>query len=93
MAQRGLYLVCYDVSSNRQRVKVQRYLAQYRVSGQKSVCECLMTPGEVIDCLAQLRAMIDLQTDRVHMLALDPRMPREGWGKGRPWDGGPLMVV
>lgn len=93
MAERDLYLICYDVSCPRRWRRVHRLLAGFRVAGQKSVFECLMTRGELELCVAQLRELIDPAEDRVHVLALDPRMPREGWGRGRPWDGGPVVVA
>ena len=93
MVQRSLYLFCYDVSCSRRRRRVQRLLATFRVEGQKSVFECLMTVTEVAYAVEQLRQLIDVQTDRVHVLALDPRLPREGLGQGRPWQGGPHLVV
>ncbi|TSE29908.1 CRISPR-associated endoribonuclease Cas2 [Tepidimonas taiwanensis] len=93
MTQRSLYLFCYDVSCSRRRRRVQRLLATYRVEGQKSVFECLMTLAEVADAVEQLRRLIDPQTDRVHVIALDPRLPREGLGRGQPWQGGPHVVA
>lgn len=93
MAARDLYLFCYDVASPRRWRRVHVLLASYRVSGQKSVFECLMTPSERDACIAQLKETIDSTEDRVHVLALDPQLPREGWGTGRPYDGGPLVVA
>lgn len=92
MTDRDLFLFCYDVSCRRRWRRVHRLLAGYRVAGQKSVFECLMTRAEVDATVAQLRELIDPAEDRVHVLALDPRQPREAWGRGHPWDGGPLVV-
>ena len=92
MASRDLYLFCYDIACRRRWRRVHALLRGYRVEGQKSVFECLMTATERDAAIAQLRALIDPVHDRVHVLALDPRLPREGWGRGRPWDGGPLQV-
>ena len=93
MAHRDLYLFCYDISCPRRWRRVHRLLTGYRVAGQKSVFECLMTNAEVEDCVGRLRGIIDPARDRVHVLALDPRLPREGWGRATVYDGGPLIVA
>jgi CRISPR-associated protein Cas2 len=41
----------------------------------------------------RLRDLVDPAGDRVHLLALDPRLPREGWGRGQPYGGGPVVVA
>jgi CRISPR-associated protein Cas2 len=93
MANRDLYLFCYDVACPRRWRRVHRLLAGYRVAGQKSVFECLMTVAEREACVSELRRLIDPACDRVHVLALDPRLPREGWGIAAPFGGGPLLVT
>jgi len=93
VVERRLYLFCYDISCPRRWRRVHHLLTNYRVAGQKSVFECLMTPGEVEACVATLRETIEPSEDRVHVLALDPRLPREGWGRAMLYDGGPLVVA
>ncbi len=93
MAERDLYLFCYDVSCRRRWRQVYRVLRHWRVAGQKSVFECLMTPAELRLALAQIKLHILPAEDRVHVILLDPRMPREGWGRATMHDGGPLVVV
>lgn len=94
MASRALYLVCYDVSCNRTRRAVHKVLAGFRVSGQKSAFECLFTAGELQRVIGTVEELIDPDTDRVHVIRLDPRMPRQGWGRARMHElGQPLMVV
>jgi CRISPR-associated protein Cas2 len=93
MASRDLYLFCYDISCPSRWRRVHKLLAAYRVTGQKSVFECLMTDAEMRAAVAALRLVIDPTEDRVHILGLDPRMPRQGWGKARLHDGGPLVIA
>lgn len=52
-----------------------------------------MTKTELDACIGDLRELIDPEFDRVHILALDPRSPRHGWGRGKPYDGGPLIIA
>jgi CRISPR-associated protein Cas2 len=52
-----------------------------------------MTTAEFREAVAALRLAIDPAADRIHVLGLDPRMPRQGWGKARLHDGGPLVIA
>lgn len=71
---RSLYLVCYDISEPATLQRVHRYLLGYRIGGQKSFYECWLTPAELRLVEADLGEMIDVQSDRVHIFQLDPRM-------------------
>ena len=72
--QRTLYLVAYDVCEPRRLSKVCRYLTAFRVGGQKSVFEIWATFAELKAIRADLGLLMDLTEDRLHILALDPRM-------------------
>lgn len=72
---RTLYLVAYDVCGDAQRLaRVGRYFNRYRVAGQKSVSEIWVTPAELRTILVDLEELLDTQTDRIQLIALDPRM-------------------
>jgi CRISPR-associated protein Cas2 len=91
---RALYLFCYDISEPRRRCAVHRLLSGFRVEGQKSVFECLLSAGELEGVVEQLPSMIDPTTDRVHIVRLDPRLPKAGWGVASMHEAGkPLMVT
>lgn len=52
-----------------------------------------MTPAELRTAVAELkRAMLPAE-DRIHVMLLDPRMPRQGWGRAAFHDGGPLVIA
>jgi len=72
--KRDLYLVAYDICCPRRLHKVSRYLAGYKVGGQKSVYEIWATPAELGRIRADLAELMDAAEDRVHILVLDPRM-------------------
>lgn len=74
MTQRTLYLVAYDVCDPRRLHKVGRFLTGYKVGGQKSVCEIWATNGELRQIRAELEKLMEADEDRLHILALDPRM-------------------
>lgn len=71
---RTLYLVAYDIVHPRRLARVCRYFKSYRVAGQKSVPEIWVTPAELARIQGDLRQMIDPGQDRLHLIALDPRM-------------------
>lgn len=72
--QRTLYLVAYDVCDPRRLHRVCRYLTGYKVSGQKSVFEIWATDAELREIRGELERLMLLNEDRLHILALDPRM-------------------
>jgi len=71
---RTLYLVAYDVSDPKRLARVCRYFKSWRVAGQKSVPELWITPAELQTICAELDQLIDLDSDRIQIIALDPRM-------------------
>lgn len=78
---RDLYLVAYDVCNPRRLHKVCRYLSGYKVDGQKSVFEIWVTPGELKQIRADLDDLMEPAEDRLHILALDPRMTPRLFGR------------
>lgn len=71
---RTLHLVAYDVCEPHRLQRVCRYLTGYKVGGQKSVFEVWVTPAELRQIRADLDQIMDSGADRLHILALDPRM-------------------
>lgn len=69
---RSLYLAAYDIRSNKMRRRVYKYLSLYRVGGQKSVPEIWVTPSELRMIHEDLQRMVDADTDRLQLVALDP---------------------
>jgi CRISPR-associated protein Cas2 len=72
--QRTLYLVAYDVCEPHRLQRVCRYLTGYKVGGQKSVFEVWVTDAELRHIRAHLDDLMEPAEDRLHILALDPRM-------------------
>lgn len=74
MATRTLYLIAYDVCEPHRLQRVCRYLTGYKVGGQKSVFEVWVTPAELRKIRCDLEYLMVSEEDRLHILALDPRM-------------------
>jgi len=84
--QRTLYLVAYDVCDPKRLHRVCRYLTGFKVGGQKSVFEIWATDGELRQTRTQLEILMDSGEDRLHILALDPRMKTRCLGRAHRFE-------
>jgi CRISPR-associated protein Cas2 len=86
--QRHLFLVAYDISQASARARALKALKGFTVGGQKSLYECWLTHGELQQAMSTLRSLIDMDTDRVAFVQLDPRAAVHTLGVGvAPEDG------
>lgn len=76
-------VIAYDISSNASRRRVLRILRDWRMDGQLSVHECLLTPAEAEELFIQLCEHIDPDHDRLLLAWLNPRRPVHARGPGR----------
>jgi len=73
MPHRDLHLACYDVAEPYRLSKALKLARRYATGGQKSAHELFLTPAERDTLVADMRALLDLATDRFLLLRLDPR--------------------
>jgi len=59
------YLISYDISDDRKRTRVEKYLKNYGVRVQKSVFECMITEAELEKIKRFVENTIDFDTDSV----------------------------
>jgi CRISPR-associated protein Cas2 len=90
---RTLYLVAYDVCEPHRLQKVCRYLTGYKVGGQKSVFEVWVTPAELRDIRSGLDKLMEPGEDRLHILALDPRMKPRCLGRATTFEQRHFAIV
>lgn len=90
---RTLYLVAYDVHNPRRLRRVCKYLTGFKVGGQKSVYECWVTPAELRTMREELDQLMDCAEDRLHIVALDPRMRMRCFGVAQPFVPGHFSIV
>ena len=81
MSHRDLHLACYDVAEPRRLTAALKLARRYATGGQKSAHELYLTPAERDTLVADMRALLDLSTDRFLMLRLDPRSRVHTLGK------------
>ncbi len=82
---RSLYLIAYDICDPRRLHRVCKYLSGFKVGGQKSVYECWVTPAELRVIRLELDKLMEAGEDRLHILALDPRMNTLCFGLAKPF--------
>ena len=70
---RHLFLAAYDVTDDTRLRNALKLTRGFAVGGQRSVHECLLSPGERDDLLTALDFSLSLDVDRFLLLHLDPR--------------------
>jgi len=64
-------IVTYDISDNKIRTKAFKILKDWRIDGQKSVHECLLTNNQAMELFLQLNTPLNQNTDKLMMVWLD----------------------
>ena len=73
MTRRVLYIAAYDVAEPSRLRKVRHVVKRFATGGQKSVFECFLTPSERKELLAEARALIDEDEDRLALFRVEER--------------------
>ena len=73
MTKRALYIAAYDVAEPSRLRKVHHVVKRFATGGQKSVFECFLTSSEREELLAETRALIDEDEDRLALLRVEER--------------------
>lgn len=84
MPTRTLHLACYDVAQPRRLSAALKLARRYATGGQKSAHELFLTPAERDTLVADMRALLLVETDRFLLLRLDPRSRMYSLGKAVP---------
>lgn len=65
-----LYLIAYDISSDKRRTRVHKTLSAYGRWTQYSLFECFLTRLQHVDLMARLAALIDSEADSLRLYPL-----------------------
>lgn len=76
-------IIAYDIRADRTRRQVYKILLEWRLDGQKSVHECVLSTAEAKELFIQLGQAIDPATDRLLLAWVAPRRPLFARGVGR----------
>lgn len=93
MSHTSIFLVAYDIAEASRLRRVYRFLLGYRVGGQKSVLEIIATPADLLHIENTLSTLIDPSEDRLHIVALDPRMRTRCIGRAQTFDSNHFAIV
>jgi CRISPR-associated protein Cas2 len=58
-----LAVICYDISSNRQRARLHRVLKEYGLNTQKSIFECEVDRSALLEIVREAQQLINPETD------------------------------
>jgi CRISPR-associated protein Cas2 len=76
-------IIAYDIRADRTRRRIYKILLEWRLDGQKSVHECVLSFAEAQELFIQLGQAIDSATDRLLLAWVAPRRPLFARGTGR----------
>lgn len=86
-------LFAYDIQDNRLRRLSLRTLREWRLDGQLSVHECLLTEAEATALFAQLNQDLDPATDRLLFAWVQAQRPILARGTGRVATATPGLLL
>ena len=73
MSEKHPVILSYDIKDNRRRDRVRKALKEWRLEGQKSVNECLLTRTQAQELFQQLRELCDPDEDRLLLAWIAPK--------------------
>jgi CRISPR-associated protein Cas2 len=68
-------IIAYDIRSNKNRSRVRKILQDWKLDGQKSVCECFLSRNEAEELVLQISSYIDRTSDNILIAWLAPDRP------------------
>lgn len=80
---RSPVVIAYDIRADQTRRRLYQILLEWRLDGQKSVHECVLSAAEAQELFIQLGQAIDPATDRLLLAWIAPRRPLFTRGAGR----------
>ena len=84
-----LYLVTYDIPSNKRRKKVSDLLEGYGKRVQYSVFECVLEPSKFAELKQRLKKRVNLEEDSVRFYPLS----KHTLNQVETWGGVPLTPI
>lgn len=88
---RQLYLAAYDIADLKRMAHARDRIRAYATGGQKSVFECLLTPGECRLLLEEMRSILDPGEDSFLLFDMDPRAGTRQMGLARAPEAGACL--
>lgn len=86
------YIAAYDISDDRQRVRVAKVLDRYGMRLQYSVFEVWLDPDELPELRRQVGPLLK-ETDQFEIIPIDVSPQRTRWRWGSPGESYDAVVV
>lgn len=84
-----LYLVTYDIPSNKRRKKASDLLEGYGKRVQYSVFECVLEPNKFVELKTRLKKRVNLEEDSIRFYPLS----KHTLNQVETWGGVPLTPI
>jgi len=78
-----IVLIAYDVSSDRNRAKLHKFLKEFGLNTQKSVFECDLDDQSLKKIVQNIHGLINLETDSVRLYKICSSCTRKMVVSGR----------
>ena len=90
-----LYVVAYDIPSNKRRRNVSNLLEGYGKRVQYSVFECVLTSNKYNELRKRMKLRVNLHEDSIRFYPLSGHTWNqvEAWGVGQPIAEAPRSVI
>lgn len=88
-----LYIISYDIESDRKRKKVSGILVEYGIRVQYSVFECLLQRSELRALYAKIKPLVSEKTDSVIFYPVCLKCSAKKTVIGITYDVKPLNVI
>ncbi|MEJ2682469.1 MAG: CRISPR-associated endonuclease Cas2 [Gammaproteobacteria bacterium] len=72
MSHQRKAIIAFDIRCRRRRYRVNKELANWRLGGQYSLIECLVTQRQADELLANLMSLMDSDEDRLLFAWVNP---------------------
>lgn len=76
-------LIAYDISHPKRRYRALKILKRWRLDGQKSVHECMLTTEQAQNLKNELTHVMNAEEDKLLMVWLDNTRPIQVFGTGK----------
>ena len=90
---RYIVLAIYDITNNKKRTQMVRFLEQYALRVQKSAFEGLLTPRQLDEMAAVGSKIIDEKTDSFRIYILYDHTRVLSWGRGEVKDSDNDVII
>lgn len=87
------YLICYDISDDKVRARVAKYLESFAVRQQASVFLCSSLPMKLSELKAELLLLTGKKKRSLLIVPLCPSCQALMWQAGKPREEEPQFVI